>query len=245
MLNRYAISAAIIMLLVFLAYFVKFYVYLDYSLSNNQEIWAQLGDYAGGLLSPIFSFMSLILLIKSLTLQNESNRNLIQELENNKKTEKLRSFETIFFSMLKTQSELFSIFSIEFKAGTSSYKKEGPSAVIEIENKVEKMREEEKSHNEIKTFLEELDSTDQIFGISRAFYITTKFISDKLNNNEGFTKSDRKSHYQALVNFTDFSQLRLILISIQFMEFYSSEYLKNNTELNSVLLDLGIKDIQY
>ncbi|MCX9469358.1 hypothetical protein IG522_17955, partial [Vibrio cholerae] len=107
MVNRYISIAIASMLVVFGSYVVNFYYKLGYGLSDDVAVWAQLGDYAGGLLNPILSFISLVLLIKSLTLQNEANLDLRKELKINEKTEKLRSFETHFFNMLNSQKVSF------------------------------------------------------------------------------------------------------------------------------------------
>lgn len=65
-------------------------------------------------------------------------------------------------------------------------------------------------------------------------------ISDKLSDSHGFDYEDRRSHILTLVNFTDFSLLRLIMISLQFMEYHSTEYLRENKDFNEVLKEVGI-----
>jgi len=103
MINKYIIAAAIAITFVVLSYIYNFYCVLSYSISNDTAVWGQLGDYTGGLLNPILSFITLVLLIKSLSLQNEANLALRKELKNNEKTAKLRLFETQFFNMLNAQ----------------------------------------------------------------------------------------------------------------------------------------------
>jgi hypothetical protein len=65
-------------------------------------------------------------------------------------------------------------------------------------------------------------------------------ISEKLSDAEGFKFEDRKAHFLTLVNFTDFSQLRLIMVCVQFMDYQSTEYLKSSHELKSVIEELGL-----
>ena len=99
-MNNYIWAAGIVLLFAFSSYVYQFYIVLDFPLSKDQAVWGQLGDCIGGLLNPLFGFISIILLIKSLSLQNESNRKLIEQIENTKRTESLKSFESLFFNLI-------------------------------------------------------------------------------------------------------------------------------------------------
>lgn len=233
------IAIASIAIILFL-YIYQFYYILSYNISNDPAVWGQLGDYAGGLLNPILSFLSLILLIKSLTLQNETNKALKEELRHNEKTEKLKMFETQFFNMLNSQNLAFDSFKIEVKKNSGIETKKSVEAIITIEEKIEELRRNQNSDIVIKKFLEKIDSSDQIFSATRRFYIMVQMISEKLCNMNGFSKGERRSHFLTLINFTDFSLLRLIMMSMQFLDYQSTQYLKDNHEFNSVLQELGI-----
>jgi len=230
--NQYIIAAVLSMLLVLSAYVAKFYFSLGYKTSNNPEVWGQFGDYIGGIINPLFSFISIVLLIKSLTLQNEANITVRNELKNSERTEKLRTFEILFFNMINSQKSLFETLRIDECMGVE--------AVLKIEDEIEKLRKAEVSNREIKNYLEGIDIHDQIFGLSRSFYIMVQIITEKLSNSEGFSAEDRRAHFKALVNFTDFSQLRLILICIQFMDFQSTNYLRSSIEFKTVIEELGM-----
>lgn len=245
MINRYAIGAFISIAIVFFAYILNFYVVLDYGISGKTEVWAHLGDYAGGLLGPIFSFISLVLLIKSLQLQNEANISLQRELKNNEKTEKLRAFESLFFNMMSSQKEMFSHLKLSFMINGEEVDLSGVEAVIELENIIESSRESGSSTESVKKFIEEIDYKDQIFSILRAFYITVKLISEKLVDSQGFNSEDRKDHFLTLINFTDFAQLRLIMLVMQFMEYESVSYLRGNSEFNLILEEVSINYDSY
>ncbi|MDX9990269.1 hypothetical protein [Thiothrix unzii] len=240
MINKYIIAASVAILIVLISYVVQFYLLLDYGISNDTAVWGQLGDYIGGVLNPTLSFVSLVLLIKSLTLQNEANNELRQELKNNEKTEKIRSFETLFFNMINSQKELFHSFAIDLTKDDKKAKKQGVDAVILIEDEIENIRERNENDDKIKSMLEKFDSKDQIFGLTRSFYIMVKTISDSLNDTEGFSSKERASHLHTLINFTDFAQLRMILIAMQFTEFESVKYLRNHQEFNAVLQEVGL-----
>ena len=109
-----------------------------------------------------------------------------------------------------------------------------------IENEIERIRDIGGNDDKVREYLEAIDSQDQIFGLSRAFYIMVMVIANRLSASNGFSVEDRKAHFQTLVNFTDFSQLRLILICIQFMDYQSSKYISSSSEFKRVIEDLGL-----
>lgn len=240
-IRNYIIAATTLILLVCSTYFIWFYFILDYRVSTTTAEWGQLGDYVGGTLNPLLSFVSIVLLIKSLILQFEANGNLKTEIENSKKTEKLRSFELIFFNLINSQKNLFDSFKYDLAdGGHEAGYIAGAKAVIRIEDTIEDMRSATKKDNEIADYINNIDDNDRIFGLTRAFYIIVMLITDRLSDNEGFSLEDRRSHFKALINLTDFAQLRLIMICVQFMEFESTKYLRASNEFNIVIKDLGL-----
>jgi hypothetical protein len=236
MIDKYIVAAVFAIMTVFMSYIVNFYFKLKHTISSDTAVWGQLGDYFGGMLNPLLGFISLVLLIKSLRLQNEANADLRKELINSEKTEKIRSFETLFFNMINSQKVLFD----SFKIKTQDAIMYGSEAVIKIEDVIEDLREQHQDDELIIQFLKNIDSNDQIFGVTRGFYIIVKMITEKLSNDNGFSEEDRKSHLLALVNFTDFSLLRLIMISMQFMSYPSIEYLRKNSDFNAVLKEVEL-----
>lgn len=243
MLSKLAASvAAIIIVLVYGLYFLQFSHLLGYELSENTAAWAQLGDYTGGVLNPLLSFITLVLLIKSLELQTQANLTLREELKNSARTEKLKSFESLFFNMIESQKDLFQAFKISFQQETGIREEFGAQAVLAIEELLESVEDDPALKREL---LNQLDSSDQIFGITRAFYIMVKVISESLCDSEGFSSSDRKARLQTLINFTDFAQLRLVLISMRYMDYESTKYLNDNELLHSVLSELGVPSNPY
>ncbi len=63
--------------LVIAAYIAKFH---SYSFSKNPEHWGQLGDYIGGVLNPILSFVTVIILLTTINIQNKQLKASIKEL---------------------------------------------------------------------------------------------------------------------------------------------------------------------
>lgn len=220
-------------------YFIKFFGILGYGFSNDSAIWGQFGDYMGGSLNPILSFISIILLIKSLNFQNQTNLDLREELKDSKKTEKLRSFSTLFFNMISSQKSLLDAFAVNLPAGTTM--QPGVGTVICIEDEIERLRDYGADDMAIIDYLEKIDVHDRIFGILRAFYITVRIVSEKLSDANEFTIDDRKNHLLTLINFTDFAQLRLIIIAIQFMDYPASTYLRKNPDFTALLAEVSLQ----
>lgn len=239
-ISGYMIAAAILIVFVMLFYALHFYFLLGYDLSGDPAVWGQLGDYMGGILNPLLSFVSIVLLIKSLTLQNDANLDLKIELKNNEKTEKVRSFEALFFNLVNAQKNIFDTFSIETTLGGECKEAYGIRAVMAIEDEIEGIRKSGGDDREVQEYLDKMDHDDQIFGISRAFYIMVLMVTEKLSDLEGFSSKDRRAHFLTLVNFTDFAQLRLVMICVQFMDYESSKYIRSSSEFKKVVEEIGL-----
>lgn len=245
MINRYLIAAAISIAIVVAFYAIKFYSIFGFHLSSDPAVWGQLGDYIGGLLNPTLSFDSIILLIKSVSLQNEANTDLRNELKNSEKTERFRSFNSLFFNMIDSQKTLLRDLKIDFEIDGEIESEHGALAVMRIEVEIERLRMAGAGANEITSYVENLDSEDKIFGIMRAFYISLKIIFEKLSHKNGFEDFERREQVLTLVNFTDFTQLRLVLIGAQFLNYKSSKFLRENPEFNAALEEVNLEVGMY
>jgi uncharacterized membrane protein len=237
--------ALIAVIVIICAYLANFLPIFGLSWSADSAVWGQFGDYVGGTLNPILSFLSVVLLIRSLSLQTEANEALKNELRANETAENFRSFSSLFFNMIESQRNGFREFSVHPISDTASAPLTGARAVLYIEKEIEIMRESQASDMEISDFLEALDAEDRIFAILRMFYITVKTTCDKLSEREGFESAAAKEQIITLFNFTDFSQLRLIMIGVQFLEFKSSQYLRSNELFTSALDELHLKLDMY
>lgn len=246
--KEYIAYAAILILIIYLAYFSWFYFILDYGLSGNPEVWGQFGDYIGGILNPLLSFVSIALLIKSLILQHEANSDLKVQLGNNERLEKLKSFELLFFNLISSQKNLFDLLEISFKATDGTVQSLcGVKAVLKIEDEIENISGGDfKSREEsIMDYLNNIDADDKIFGLVRGFYISVVMVMDRLSDANGFSVDDRRAHFKVLINLTDFSLIRLIMISVQFLDYESTKYLRNADEFKFVAHELGLKFDMY
>lgn len=241
MKNKYIIFSIVCCVLVFASYWYHFYIKLNFKISDDTAVWGQLGDYFGGLLNPVLSFISIVLLIKSLSLQHEANLSLISDSEINKKNEILRSFETHFFNMINAQKQAFDSLKIELEIDGRSVEKSNIDAVIFIEDEIEKIRDNSgNSSQAILDFLTSIDAKDQLYSASRIFYIITKMTTEKLSDESGFSSDDRKTHLITLINFTDYPLIRLIMITIQFLDYHTVDYLRKNIDFNNALNDVGL-----
>lgn len=243
-MNIYIFLCAIAIFIVYAFYWFVFNHHLEYKLSHDVEVWAQFGDYVGGILNPLLSFITIVLLIKSLSLQNEANSRYINEINNHDRIERLRSFEVLFFNLISSQKNLFDSLKINSTKNTQEVFI-CSKAVIYIEENIRNIRSKGGDDNDISNYLENIDSEDQIFGIVRAFYIIVKIISERLSDSEGFSFNERSTHYKALINFTDFAQIRLIMIGIQFMNYESTKYLRDSKEFRNVIEELGLNYEMY
>lgn len=240
MIKKYTTLALVFIVLVIGIYVAQFYFRLGYELSEKPSDWVDFSSFVGGLITPILSFLTLLLLLHSLTLQNEANVALKAEVTRNKRNEKFRSFETHFFNLLEAQKSAFDNFNIQLINGKNIEKYKGNEGVIHLEDFIENMRNKGASDKDISEQIELIDSSEKIYNTIRIFYNITKMTTQKLSDEESFTLEDRKNQFQTLINFTEFAQLRLVLISMQFMDCPSAYYLKANQEFIGVMGELGL-----
>jgi len=236
------ISVAII-LIAWLGYWFNFGYLYDYKISDNPEHWGWLGDFLGGVLNPILTFLTIVLLVSSLTLQRESNTNLKAEIEKNAHFEQIRSFELHFFNMIDSQNLAFNSFKLEFKNGNTIDVNHSSAAVIELEALIVEVKNNGGTFDQIKGAIESFDQNDHIYSVIRTFCIIAKNIEKKLTHNNGFNKKDRLDYYETLINFTDYSLVRLVLISLKYLTYPTLKSL-NNEEFNSLILSIGLNDYQ-
>ncbi|WP_040392216.1 hypothetical protein [Cellvibrio sp. BR] len=219
--------------LTWFSYWLNFGFFLKYEISNSQEHWGQLGDFLGGILNPILTFLTILILIQSLSLQKN-------EIEKNKKYEKMKSFETHFFNMIESQKKLFDIFQLSFeKDGSISIERSG-AAVAALEDEILNLKGLGFNQAQLSEEINETDKEDKIYSAVRTFCVIAKLIDKKLSNENGFTEFERKEYYEVLINYTDFSLVRLILLALKYTSSAQIDFLKHNLEFMDVLSKLGV-----
>ena len=236
------IGAALLVVVLTAGFYAYHFNYsLGYGISTETDKWGQFGDYFGGILNPLLSFAALLCLIQSLTLQNQANRDLSAEIKANKQHEKFRTFSLLFFNVIEAQKSQIGSMVIKAEVGSDSSTISGVDAILHLEEKIETLREDGASQADIEIYLDEIDFKDCIFGMLRSFYLAAKLVNDRLSDSEGFSSTDRASHFQTLVNFTDFSQLRLILIAAQFTRGPYANFLTTHPEITQTLELVGLR----
>ena len=249
-MNNYIKASFFFIFIVFGAYFLYFRLYLGFSLSKDVAVWAQFGDYIGGILNPILTFVSLFLIVnslnlqrlsnnglsESLTLQREANNHLINEMENNRKTEKLRRFESYFFNMLDSQNNYFCKFSIVSKSSGTFKHFDAINFILDSIGELKHSSNESK----IKSFIENVDCYDKGYGLLRSFYLMTNMITTQLSDENGFSIEDRFFHFKTLIHFTDFNLILFLSVYVKYMEYPQCKDIIDNVEFNEAMDQLGL-----
>ncbi|EIK44683.1 hypothetical protein O59_002406 [Cellvibrio sp. BR] len=162
------------------------------------------------------------------------------EIEKNKKYEKMKSFETHFFNMIESQKKLFDIFQLSFeKDGSISIERSG-AAVAALEDEILNLKGLGFNQAQLSEEINETDKEDKIYSAVRTFCVIAKLIDKKLSNENGFTEFERKEYYEVLINYTDFSLVRLILLALKYTSSAQIDFLKHNLEFMDVLSKLGV-----
>lgn len=141
-INAYGFIALLILLTVFSSYFIpraeslkSKEIILKYTNTNDQK-WGEFGDFIGGTLNPILSFLALICLIQTLKIQNDALEKQKEELEITKvelrestkalnlqnKTLEKQNFEGTFFQMLKVHSHLLENVNYNARGGVNEHR---------------------------------------------------------------------------------------------------------------------------
>ncbi|EPH3277286.1 hypothetical protein PXI32_005182, partial [Enterobacter hormaechei] len=92
--------------------------------SDDKGDWGTFGDFVGGVLNPLLTFITIVMLINSLKLQREANEILIKDERRQEKDLMLKRFEDSFYNLISSEREEFSSFSItinntEFKSSNA------------------------------------------------------------------------------------------------------------------------------
>lgn len=244
-MNKFSISLVLFGALIFFGapifYWYQFSYILDFPLSKSQEVWGQMGDFLGGLLNPVLTFINVFLLINSLNCQLRANKTLENQIEISKKNENLRTFESSFFHLVDYQTDLFQNFKVEILENNIKKTIYKDDAVKKIEKITEAYILDNKSLGEIKILYNELNKKYNLYEILRAFHVIVSLIDSVLSDEKGFSLEDRKTYYLRLINITRFSNLILVCITVQFLDKKISENLKAHSDLSNVMRNVGLK----
>ncbi len=77
-------------------------------LSKDAARWGTFGDFFGGTLNPILSFLALIIVLKTYLSQQEELQETRKILKEQSETQKRQQFDNTFFELLKVHNEVLS-----------------------------------------------------------------------------------------------------------------------------------------
>lgn len=122
--TKYIIKIAIVAVVVVL--FFYFYQFSSYDLSKDLCInttgddaeclskdaarWGTFGDFFGGTLNPILSFLALIIVLKTYLSQQEELKETRKILKEQSETQKRQQFDNTFFELLKLHNQILEDF---------------------------------------------------------------------------------------------------------------------------------------
>lgn len=217
----------VILLVTWGAYYFNFGIHGV--LSAKTEVWGQFGDYVGGVVNPILSFVTIYLLIQSVSLQRESNDSLMKEINRQEKLEEYKKFELRFFRLLETQEESFDRFRISIGETDDGNIEmlHGVAAVSYIENELSVLIDAKIERERVQGWLDSLDDDGAYFSLTRRFYLILKLINDNTAS-----RSERLELYEILMNLTDIKVISMIAILSVYYDWDVMKYIKSSDILN-------------
>ncbi|HIB8288694.1 TPA: hypothetical protein ACWX23_001274 [Escherichia coli] len=230
------------------AYSLKFGI--GYLSTQDADVWGQFGDFMGGVLNPILSFISICLLIRSVTLQVQSNVTLTQEIKRQELLEDYKKFEMRFFCLIEAQESNYSKLRIMIDngadnddehtdvtpKGTTLIEYKVNNAVTYIDDNLCILVKGSIDNERIALWLESLDVDDHFFSLVRRFYLLVKLIDDKIEHDK------KEEQYELLINLTDEKLLTIIVIICNYFEWENVTYIKNSGILTQAKMDSYISN---
>jgi len=228
---RVKISAIAIIAITWFVYFAYFNHWDDMwdifeprkwsGFSDSKGDWGTFGDYVGGVLNPILSFISIVMLINSINLQREANNSLIEDSKRQSKLEDKRSFEVSFYNLIEAEREEFKELELILPNGTFKSVK----AVNELENYITNYIEVNNSTlSETSAILGGIDDASgmAIFSVVRGFYVLTKLINEKC------PIEDREHYIDVCVSLTPVKAINILVIAVVYFDWKNISYMKDN-----------------
>lgn len=74
---------------------ITYIFFFGIEISNKHQVWAESGDFFGGIINPILAFLSFIALLVTINIQIKDHKASIQELE---ETKRIHAEQSIIFS---------------------------------------------------------------------------------------------------------------------------------------------------
>ncbi|WP_419246219.1 hypothetical protein [Serratia sp. NFX21] len=223
-MKRIVCIGFLFIILVVLCYYFNFG--MENKISNSTEVWGQFGDYLGGVINPVLTFLSIVLLVKTINLQREANISILAENKRQEKLDYLKNFEVRFYNLIDSQRSSFMDFKLKSIKGMDEFRKTS-EAVALLEEIVFTCNEKRMSAGDIEKEIDRVDDSDAIYSTVRRFYLLVKLIDDKLSH------EDKVEYYEVLVNLTDYPLIRLLVLSTCIYNWASISYIESSGILKS------------
>lgn len=198
-----SIATALCILSIACSYIGWFYFHLERDFSPSGEQWGQFGDFFGGILNPLLSFMTICILIRSSIYQEKQNR--LAE-----KREKSKRFDDRFYGMVTQLKHSVESFKFNF----------GPTVKWDFDGFFKYMENSFFDSDDL-SGLNSPRFKEAIFTVLRQFYLILKVINvehEKGNIND----EEIKEYYLLLMNSTEYRTLRFIAFNAYYYESISA-----------------------
>jgi len=217
------LAGGCVILFTWLSYWIRFGHGFNFSI--DPAVWGQFGDFLGGVINPLLTFISVILLINSVGLQRQANESLIQ-LEDFRKTEQK------FYNMLESQRGSFEDFKINANESPHSEVLYNGEAVLHLEEKVLHELLIGASKEEIREAIEKLDKSEAIYNVVRRFYSLVSLILKEV------PPGKQKEYFETCVGMTDYRLICLLVMSLEIFDWSILE----DIDKSGVLADKSLVD---
>lgn len=166
---------------------------------TDKSEWGTFGDFIGGVTNPILTFISIVMLIRSLKLQKDANSSIISQNEHilkdsqrQKEIDDLRSFESSFYNLAEVARKEFESFKIIGKGGKSY---EASLAVNYLEKHIH-TESNTKNPSELIDHFTKIDDANgmAIYSVVRSLYVLIKFTNETCPENYKHTYFDICNH---------------------------------------------------
>lgn len=214
------ILASLAFFSVFAVYFLWFKACLDFHLSKSPEVWGQFGDFVGGVLNPILSFITVVILIITTIYQQK-------QYENSEKRELNKRFDDRFYGMISYQRDLAANFKLALPGGSDA-------DVKDVITYVEDVFFNTNDHS----YINSQGFKETIFPVVRAFYILIKMIDE--SSEDEVSANIASKYYEWVINLSDYHFLRLVFFcSFYYDNISSFTYIRSNKNVISSLTTMG------
>ncbi len=146
------------------------------SIEDTHERWGQFGDYFGGVLNPIFSFLGLVAILVTLRLQISQTRQSLKDTIRQNKRADLMQFQATFFQLIALHNNIMTDAAVPSGLGTTL---RGRDAYRLLQARIESIRRRNVSKNDegLKVYeLVYLKNEDLLAHYFRNMYHIIKFI---------------------------------------------------------------------